>query len=278
MQEADISTTRPQDEGLTPSGELAQLLLNSTGEGIYGIDLEGKCTFANPACVALLGYDSDAELLGKNMHELIHHTRPNGEPYPEHECRIYQAIQEQEGTHIDDELLWRKDGSSFASEYRSHPINRDGELLGCVVTFVDISERVQVMQLSRSLMEMSTPVTQVWDKLLLLPLVGLIDSERAREIMTSMLSKVSETQALVFILDIGGVGIVDTAVANHLIQMTEATRLMGCECVVSGISPAIAQTIVELGIDVGRVKTTATLQDALVVAFRRLDVEVAKTR
>ncbi|MGI9557400.1 MAG: PAS domain-containing protein, partial [Solirubrobacterales bacterium] len=258
------------------SGELAQLLLDSTGEGIYVIDTNGDCTFANPACADLLGYGSVAELLGKNMHDLIHHTRPNGDPYPEEECRIYQAVRQRKGTRVDDELLFRGDGSSFPAEYSSYPMERDGDLVGCVVTFMDISERLQVMELNQSLMEMSTPVTQVWNKLLLLPLVGIIDTKRARDIMSAMLSEISETRARVFILDISGVGVIDTAVANHLIQITKATSLMGCDCIVSGVSPAIAQTIVELGIDVGKVQTTATMQDALVGAFKRLGAEITE--
>jgi rsbT co-antagonist protein RsbR len=127
---------------------------------------------------------------------------------------------------------------------------------------------------SKSLMEMSTPVTQIWSGVLLLPIVGLIDSKRAQEIMNATLSKISETQASIFILDISGVAVVDTAVANYLIKVTKATRLMGCECLISGVSPAIAQTIVELGIDVGRVRTTANLRDALETAFRRVGVRI----
>ena len=127
---------------------------------------------------------------------------------------------------------------------------------------------------SKSLMEMSTPVTQIWEGILLLPIVGIIDSKRAQDIMNASLVNISKTQAQVFIMDISGVGVVDTAVANHLIQITKATRLMGCEAVISGVSPAIAQTIVELGIDVGKVKTTATMRDALANAFHRLKMEI----
>jgi PAS domain S-box-containing protein len=120
---------------------LAELLLNSTGEGIYGVDLDGNCTFANPACVDLLGFESDQELLGRNMHELVHHTRPNGDPYPMNECQIFRAFREGKGVHVDDEVMWREDGTSFYAEYWSYPIDQDGELVGSVLTFVDISER-----------------------------------------------------------------------------------------------------------------------------------------
>jgi PAS domain S-box-containing protein len=126
------------------SEELVRLLLESTGEGIYGIDLSGRCTFANPACVRILGFDSAGELLGRHMHNLVHHTRPDGTAYPEEECRIYQAFREGQGTHVDDEVMFRKDGSSFAAEYWSYPMKRDGELVGCVLTFVDITERREV--------------------------------------------------------------------------------------------------------------------------------------
>ena len=128
---------------LHQSEELVRSLLNATGEGVYGIDLHGDCTFANPACVELLGFESDADLLGRNMHDLIHHTRLDGAPYPVEECRIYHAFREERGTHVGDEIVWRADGTSFAAEYWSHPVRHHDELVGAVVTFVDISERKQ---------------------------------------------------------------------------------------------------------------------------------------
>lgn len=125
-----------------PADELARLLLESTGEGIYGVDVKGDCTFANPACVRLLGYSREAELLGQQMHELVHHTRPDGSPYPVEECRIYQALRDLKGTRVDDEVMFRADGSRFPAEYRSFPMIRDGALVGSVVSFADITERV----------------------------------------------------------------------------------------------------------------------------------------
>lgn len=127
---------------------------------------------------------------------------------------------------------------------------------------------------ARSILEMSTPVTALWEDILMLPIVGIVDSRRAQDVMRSALTRIAETRARVFIMDISGVSVIDTAVANHLIKVTKATRLMGCECLLSGLSPAIAQTIVELGIDVGDVQTRATLRDALEEAFRRVGVEI----
>jgi PAS domain S-box-containing protein len=139
---SDITQRLEIQEELRQAEEQVRSLLNSTGEGIYGVDLAGNCTFANPACVALLGFEADDALLGQHMHKLVHHTRVNGEAYPVEECQIYKALWQREGTHIEDEVMWRADGSRFPAEYWSYPVLRDGELTGCVVTFVDISDRL----------------------------------------------------------------------------------------------------------------------------------------
>jgi rsbT co-antagonist protein RsbR len=144
-----------------------------------------------------------------------------------------------------------------------------------VETFSAHTNRV-IAQQSETLMQISTPVTAIWDGILMLPVVGIIDSKRAQDIMNATLSMVAETKAKVFILDISGVAVVDTAVANHLIKVTKATRLMGCECTISGVSPAIAQTVVELGIDVSGISTTANLRSALTHAFRTTGVEIRR--
>jgi two-component system CheB/CheR fusion protein len=123
--------------------ERIRLLLDSTAEAIYGIDLSGVCTFCNSACARLLGYESAAELIGKQLHPLIHHTRADGTPYPPEQSPIYRAMRNREETHVEDEVLWRTDGTSFPAEYWSHPIVRHNEVIGAVVTFLDITERRQ---------------------------------------------------------------------------------------------------------------------------------------
>ncbi len=140
----DVTEEQEAQEALRQADELIRLLLDSTAEGIYGIDLDGNCTFANPACARLLGFESVDDLLGRQMHKLIHHTRVNGKPYPVDECRIYQAFRKGEGTHVDDEVMFCADGRPFPAEYWSYPMFRDDELVGCVVTFVDITERRRV--------------------------------------------------------------------------------------------------------------------------------------
>lgn len=131
-------------ETLRKSEERTRLLLNSTGEGIYGVDTQGRCTFCNPAGVKMLGYESDAQLLGREMHRLMHYSYPDGQPYPVRECKAFQTHRDGRPAHVDDEVFWRCDGSSFPVEYRSFPIRHDDRLLGAVVTFADITERKRV--------------------------------------------------------------------------------------------------------------------------------------
>jgi PAS domain S-box-containing protein len=138
------------EDALHASEEQIRLVLDSTVEAIYGLDLQGNCTFSNRACVETLGYNSAEDLLGQNMHDLIHHTRLDGSPYPMQECKIYESFRLGNGTHVDDEVLWKADGSSFPAEYRSFPVRRDGELVGSVVTFLDITEQKRVAEALRT--------------------------------------------------------------------------------------------------------------------------------
>ena len=126
--------------------ERIRLLLDSTAEAIYGIDLSGVCIFCNSSCARLLGYESPAALVGKQMHPLIHHTKPDGTPSSPERSPIYEAMRRREGTHVDDEVIWRADGTSFPAEYWSHPILRNDEVIGAVVTFLDVTERRKAEQ------------------------------------------------------------------------------------------------------------------------------------
>jgi diguanylate cyclase (GGDEF)-like protein/PAS domain S-box-containing protein len=130
------------------------LLLESTGEGIWGIDIAGRCTFVNGAAARMLKYDVQ-EMLGKNMHELTHHRYADGTRYPIEQCPIFQASQTGRSCRNDDEVFWRKDGTSFPAEYASYPIVDGGSIVGSVVTFSDITERnkakLEIMRINRAL-------------------------------------------------------------------------------------------------------------------------------
>ncbi len=146
---SEIIERKEADKLLRESEERNRLLLDSAGEAIYGLDVNGNCTFVNKACLQLLGYDSDEDILGKNMHNLIHYKRPDGTVYPQEECKIYQAFRRGEGLHVDDEVLWCADGSSFPAEYWSYPMRRGDQVVGAVMVFTDITERKQAQEMLR---------------------------------------------------------------------------------------------------------------------------------
>ena len=145
----DITARKKAEETLQRSEEQVRLLLNSTAEAIYSIDLNGRCTLCNPASLRLLGYSRPEDFLGKDMHSLIHHTRADGTPYPVEECKIYRAFTEGKASHCDDEIFWRADGASFPAEYWSHPIQREDQVVGAVVAFLDITDRRRGEELLR---------------------------------------------------------------------------------------------------------------------------------
>jgi rsbT co-antagonist protein RsbR len=128
------------------------------------------------------------------------------------------------------------------------------------------------------LLELSTPVVELWDDIVALPLVGTLDSNRTQIVMETLLQKIVQTGASIAIIDITGVPTVDTLVAQHLLKTVAATRLMGADCIISGIRPQIAQTIVHLGIDLESVTTKATLADALSLAFKRSGLAVTRVK
>ena len=139
----NIDERKKIQEDLRKSEEHIRLLLNSTAEAIYGIDLDGKCTFSNSSCLKLLGYTTANELLGKNMHQQIHHKHADGTHYDVNDCGIFNAFEKGENAHSVNEVFWRADGSSFPVEYWSYPQYYHGEITGAVVTFLDITERKQ---------------------------------------------------------------------------------------------------------------------------------------
>ncbi|MEA3410200.1 MAG: sigma 54-interacting transcriptional regulator [Pseudomonadota bacterium] len=132
----------PPDDELAHIRHQKDLILEAAGEGIYGLDREGNTTFVNPAAAGMLGWDAEA-LIGKPMHALHHHTRPDGTPYTKEECPIYAAFKDGVTHRVDDDVFWRRDGRSFPVEYTSTPIHENGALAGAVVVFRDITERKQ---------------------------------------------------------------------------------------------------------------------------------------
>jgi rsbT co-antagonist protein RsbR len=149
--------------------------------------------------------------------------------------------------------------------------------LGLFTTEAYQKSREQVIQRQqRELLELSTPVVQLWDDILALPLIGTLDSGRTQVVMESLLEKIVSSGAAIAIIDITGVPTVDTLVAQHLMKTVAAARLMGADCIISGIRPQIAQTIVHLGVDLSAVTTKASLADAFAIALKRTGAQVTR--
>lgn len=149
--------------------------------------------------------------------------------------------------------------------------------LGLYTTEVFQQSREEVIiRQQQEMLELSTPVVRLWENILALPLIGTLDSERTQVVMENLLQKIVETGSGIAIIDITGVPLVDTLVAQHLLKAVAAARLMGADCIISGIRPQIAQTIVHLGVDLTNVTTKATLADAFAVALQRTGLRVIR--
>jgi rsbT co-antagonist protein RsbR len=153
----------------------------------------------------------------------------------------------------------------------------DGLGLYTTESFLKAREEV-IMRQQQDLLELSTPVVKLWDRVLALPLIGTLDSQRTQVVMETLLHQIVQDGAEVAIIDITGVPTVDTLVAQHLLKTVTAARLMGADCIISGIRPSTAQTIVHLGVDLQDVMTKATLADAFRVALHRMGLKVASRR
>ncbi|MFX0132903.1 MAG: STAS domain-containing protein, partial [Candidatus Hodarchaeota archaeon] len=127
-----------------------------------------------------------------------------------------------------------------------------------------------------SLIELSSPIVTIWEKVLTIPIIGILDSNRTQTIMENLLSRIVETGSKIAIIDITGVGIIDTQVANHLLKTVSAVKLLGADAIITGIRPEVAQTIVNLGVELGTVITRATLADGLNYAFKALNLKIVK--
>jgi len=132
---------RRAEEALREREEFVTLLLDSTAEAIVGMDREGKCIFSNAACLRILGYAEVKDILGKDVHSLMHHSLADGREYAREQCQVFKMLATGECVHVVDEVLWRADGTSFPAEYWSYPMRRGNEIVGAVITFLDISER-----------------------------------------------------------------------------------------------------------------------------------------
>ncbi|MCE1248115.1 MAG: PAS domain-containing protein [Firmicutes bacterium] len=250
---------------------LATQILDQVPTPFFAVDKELKLLYMNSAGCKFLGKPL-SDMKGKLCYDEM------GMPDCESgEYCLAKAIREDRTITARSELNVK--GHKIPIEFFVAPLkDNDGNIVGGLEYFFDISQKVKneerLREQARTIREISTPAIKLWEGIVVLPVVGIIDSVRAQQMMDTILAKITETSSRVVILDIQGVAAVDTAVANHLMKITKATKLMGCQCIISGISPAVAQTIVHLGIDMTGIRTNATLKDALLDAFGLINLEV----
>jgi PAS domain S-box-containing protein len=194
----DITERKVAEEALKEHDEKTRLLLDSTAEAIYGLDMNGNCTFCNNSCLRLLGYKHPRELLGKNMHWQIHAKYPDGTHFPVEDCRIFRAFNKGEGTHVDDEVLWRSDGTSFPAEYWSYPQRHEDKVVGAVVTFLDITERKELEKEmeyhAQELQQYSTSLATANKKLNLLSSISRHDINNQLTVLMGYLTLLEQKQ------------------------------------------------------------------------------------
>lgn len=290
IKELDELNTKLQQTVIDLTREIEQLrerlafnavILAAAGEGILGVDIAGNTTFANPAALHMLGLAAE-ELLHKPQHALIHHTKPDGTPYPREECPVYAAFRNGIPQRVDSDVFWRKDGTQFPVEYLSAPLHHDGVLVGAVVVFTDITERKRaearhrqallqeefVRMQAAMLRELATPLIPVSDEIVVMPLIGAIDSVRAQQLLETLLVGITTQRARMAIVDITGVPVVDNRIAQALINAMQAVQLLGAQAVITGIRPEVAHILVGLGLSLDGIITHATLQSGIAYGLR----------
>jgi rsbT co-antagonist protein RsbR len=253
---------------------LFEQVLEQLPTPVMAVNTAQEIVFLNAAGRSLLG-ESWEDIVGKPCSQKMC-TLHCGTP----ECCMVKAMADGGMHSARNEGSIR--GQHIPIEYYAAPLkDADGTIIGGLEYILDITERVRheqrLTEQARTIREISTPAIKLWDGIIVLPVVGLVDSMRSQQIMESMLMKIAAESCKVAVLDIQGVPTVDTAVANHFIKIVKAIKLMGCEAIISGISPMVAQTIVGLGVDMG-VRTIGNLADALAEAFALLKIEVRSNR
>ena len=252
---------------------LASIVENSE-DAIIGKTLDGQIISWNHAAEKLYGFTAE-EAKDQPISIIVP---------PEHRNELMQILQKTgrgERVALHETKRMRKDGQQIDVSLIVSPIkDAAGKIIGASSIARDISERKHaeavIARQQQEILEISTPVVQLWPGILALPLIGTLDSPRTQTVMERLLGRIVETGSAIAIIDITGVPTVDTMVAQHLLKTIAAARLMGTDCMISGIRPAIAQTIVHLGVNLSDVVTKATLADAFAVAMKRLGLAVAR--
>ncbi len=257
-------------------------IINAITSGIFVTDLENNILMINRAGARMVG-KSPGDCFDRKCYEIFDTPMCRSEQCT---CKIATA----NNTVNHGETMLHIDDREVPIEFTSRPLrNFEGEIIGCVENFIDISERLEkdniivqqkeallkkreedILHLQDEILELSTPVIEVWDGILALPLIGTLDSHRARIAMQRLLESIEQTRSSFVIIDITGVPIVDSEVASHVLQTAGAARLMGCDTILTGVGPHIARIISKGDISLDNITVRGRMTDGLHYAIGKL--------
>jgi rsbT co-antagonist protein RsbR len=276
MSELPLSLTSPSN---WTSFELLQAIIDTFPDPMFVKDLQHRWIACNQAFCTIIGQPYSA---------LIGHSDPDF--WPPEQARIFWQLDDEVFSSGEfrgnEEVITVPDGSLHTIWTRKYPLrDAQGQVVGLcgIITDItdikhrreelkllenDINEKKAIIEAQAALLDqLSAPVIQVWESVLLIPLIGVLDSRRAAQVLESMLEAIAANSAEILIVDITGVPVVDTSVASYLVRAVQAAQLLGCQTLLVGISPEIAQTLIGLGVDFSRITTRSTLQSGLEYAF-----------
>jgi PAS domain S-box-containing protein len=265
-------TTAVKDiEGLSTQAFLAAIV-ESSDDAIYGKTLDGTILSWNRGAERMYGYLA-AEIVGRPVSEMVPSTKPDEVP------QLLERVKRGERVDHFETARVRKDGEVIDVSLNVSPIrDASGKIIGASTTARDITEQKKMhealTQRAKEILDVSTPVLQVWEGVVVAPFIGTLDTQRAQQFMERLLDKIVETNSSVALLDVTGVPAIDTRTAQHLIETITSVRLLGAQAVLTGVRPAIAQTLAHLGINLADVVTRSSLAAGLRVALDILHLKI----
>ena len=268
----EVMGTAGETEGLSTQAFLAAIV-ETSDDAIYGKTLEGVVLSWNHGAERMYGYAA-AEIVGRPVNILVAPDSPDEVP------QILEKIKRGERVDHFETVRVKKNGESFDVSLTVSPIrDASGRIAGASTVARDITEqkrlREELIRRAQEILDVSTPVLQVWDGVVVAPFIGTLDTQRAQQFMECLLQRIVETNASVALLDVTGVPAIDTRTAQHLIETITSVRLLGAQAVLTGVRPAIAQTLAHLGINLADVVTRSSLSAGLRVALDVLNLKIS---